>query len=621
VNFGSALDFVSEQAERLTGIVSAPTERMFGLYLLSAIVLAAGVYWERSKEHSLRGFVRWLFPREIYGHVSAKTDYAFTIVNRLLYPLIVLPFMLGGGAVLLAVREGVEIGASGAVLGIPPGLALDLVFSLYTIVMIDLGLFIGHYLMHRVPLLWEFHKVHHSAEVLTPATVFRVHPVDDVVNACVSAVCVGIAQGAWLALVPTTGSMITVLQLNVALFVFYVVGYNLRHSHVWLDFGVFERVFVSPAMHQIHHSLAVRHHDKNFGFLFSFWDRAAGTCIPASEENEEIQFGLEGESEEYHYVSSLYFLPFRKIAARWREMLVMNRPTRLLLIAVLATGLGLTYLGSRHDSQGQRARIKLEEMTWTEVRDRVAAGWTTVIVPTGGTEQNGPHATLGKHNRIVNYTSGQVARRLGKTLVAPVMAYVPEGDVEPPTGHMAKHGTLTLDEETFERVLEQTARSLERHGFRTICFLGDSLGNQGAQERVAGRLNAEWRQKGVQVIHVGDYYAANGQTQWLMKQGETEAAIGGHAGIRDTSELMYVDETSVRWEKRLPNGGSDFETSGVDGDPTRATRQRGKILLELKIKAAIRQIQGAAKLAPAEVAPLGSDVEQATPSPPRVPQG
>jgi creatinine amidohydrolase/Fe(II)-dependent formamide hydrolase-like protein/sterol desaturase/sphingolipid hydroxylase (fatty acid hydroxylase superfamily) len=621
VNFASALDFVSQQAKRLTEVVSAPSERLFGLYLLSAIVLAAGVYWERNEERSLRGFVRWLFPREIYAHVSAKADYAFLIINRLLYPLLVVPFLFAGGAVFLAVREGVEALAGGAVLNVPPGLALDLAFSFYTIVAIDLGLFIGHYLMHRVPFLWEFHKIHHSAQVMTPVTVFRTHPVDDIMNP--SALCAGIAQGLWVALIPTTGSLITVLQLDVTLFVFYVVGYNLRHSHVWLDFGVFERIFVSPAMHQIHHSVDPRHHDTNFGFVFSFWDRAVGSLVLSNEADEaEIEFGIGDESEEYHYVSRLYFLPFRKIAARWREMFDMNRPTRLLVIAVLATGLGLTYLGTRGQPK-DKSPVKLEQLTWQEVRDRIAAGSTTVIVPTGGTEQNGPHVVLGKHNRIVDYAAGQIARRLGKTLVAPVMAYVPEGDIDPPTDHMSKQGTLTLDEETFERVLEQTARSLEHHGFRRICFLGDSYGNQDAQARVAARLNAEWSKKGVVVIHVSAYYAANGQAEWLLKQGETPETIGGHAGIRDTSELMYVDPTGVRWDKRAPNGGSDFETSGVDGDPTRATRQRGKRLIELKIKAAIKQIQEVGQLPPAEVAPVTSETKptESSPSPKRVPQG
>lgn len=619
MNFASAFDFVSQQAKRLTDVVAAPTERLYGLYLLSAIVLAAGVYWERHEERSLRGFVRWLVPREIYAHVSAKADYAFLIVNRLLYPLLVVPFLVAGGAAFLAVREGVEVVTGGAVLELPPGLALDLAFSFYTIVAIDLGLFIGHYLMHRIPFLWEFHKIHHSAQVMTPATVFRSHPVDDIMNP--SALCAGVAQGVWMALIPSTGSLITVLQLDLTLFLFYVVGYNLRHSHIWLDFGAFERVFVSPAMHQIHHSVDPRHHDTNFGFVFSFWDRVAGSLVLSKEaEESEIEFGIGDESEEYHYVSRLYFLPFRKIAARWREMFVMNRPTRMLLIAVLATGLGLTYLGTRGQPK-DKSPVKLEQLTWQEVRDRVAAGTTTVIVPTGGTEQNGPHVVLGKHNRIVAYTAEQIARRLGKTLVAPVMAYVPEGDIDPPTDHMGKHGTLTLDEATFERVLEQTARSLEHHGFRRICFLGDSYGNQAAQARVAARLNAEWAEKGVLVVHVSDYYDANGQTEWLMKQGETQEAIGGHAGIRDTSELMYVDPSGVRWNKRRKNGGSDFETSGVDGDPTRASRQRGKQLIELKIKAAIAQIRKEGKLPPAEVAPATSNSGPAQPGGERVPQG
>ena len=113
--------------------------------------------------------------------------------------------------------------------------------------------------------------------------------------------------------------------------------------------------------------------------------------------------------------------------------------------------------------------VFLEELTWTEVRDALDAGTTTVIIPTGGTEQNGPHMVLGKHNYLVRYKAGEVARRLGDALVAPVMAYVPEGDVDPPTGHMRFPGTITTPPEVFEQVLEFAARSFKQHGFLDIA--------------------------------------------------------------------------------------------------------------------------------------------------------
>src|SRR6266571_5002696 len=122
--------------------------------------------------------------------------------------------------------------------------------------------------------------------------------------------------------------------------------------------------------------------------------------------------------------------------------------------------------------------VFLEELTWPEVRDLIRAGKTTIILPTGGTEQNGPHMALGKHNTRVRVNAEAIARRLGNALVAPVLAYVPEGRVEPPTGHMRYAGTITLPDPWFEKVLEFAARSFKAHGFRDIVFIGDSGENQ-----------------------------------------------------------------------------------------------------------------------------------------------
>ena len=132
--------------------------------------------------------------------------------------------------------------------------------------------------------------------------------------------------------------------------------------------------------------------------------------------------------------------------------------------------------------------IFLEDMTWPEVRDALQRGRTTVIIPTGGTEQNGPHMVLGKHNFLVKYKAGEVAKRLGDTLVAPVVAYVPEGEINPPTGHMRFPGTITTPQDVYAKVLEFAARSFRQHGFKHIAFLGDSGGNQTGQKMVADEL-------------------------------------------------------------------------------------------------------------------------------------
>ena len=235
--------------------------------------------------------------------------------------------------------------------------------------------------------------------------------------------------------------------------------------------------------------------------------------------------------------------------------------------------------------------VYMEELTWVELRAAVAHGKTIVIVPTGGTEQGGSHLVLGKHNYVVRETAGRIARELGTALVAPVIAYVPEGNIDPPDGNMKYPGTISVPAPVFAEVLEAAARSLRAHGFRLICFVGDHGYSQAAQAAVAERLNAEWTGSGVRVLHVGDYYAANGQVDWLRAQGETDRTIGSHAGIRDTSELMAVNPGGVRMDRLADSRALYRESTGADGDPARASAERGATLLQLKVEAALRQIR------------------------------
>lgn len=263
------------------------------------------------------------------------------------------------------------------------------------------------------------------------------------------------------------------------------------------------------------------------------------------------------------------------------------------LIAAVAV-LGALAVVSRPLTAPLTEEVQLEALTWVETRALIEAGKTVALLPTGGLEQNGPHAVLGKHNYIVRHTAGLIAQALGNALVAPVVAYVPEGRINPPEGHMAFAGTISVPEEVFAAVLEHSARSLRAHGFKLICLVGDSGGNQAAQAAVADRLNAEWAADGVRVLHVGDYYAANGQIDWLREQGESDAAIGSHAGIRDSSELMAVFPEGVRHDRMAHNGGLFVnEATGVIGDPRRASAERGDVMIRLKVEAAVRQIRAA----------------------------
>jgi creatinine amidohydrolase/Fe(II)-dependent formamide hydrolase-like protein len=231
--------------------------------------------------------------------------------------------------------------------------------------------------------------------------------------------------------------------------------------------------------------------------------------------------------------------------------------------------------------------VFLEDFTWTELRDAIKAGTTTIIIPTGGTEQNGPHMVLGKHNFLVKYKAGEVAKRIGRTVVAPVVAYVPEGEINPPTGHMRFSGTITTPQDVFAKVLEFAARSFRQHGFRDIAFLGDSGGNQAGQKLVADALNKEWAGTEVRVHHLSDYYPGPGD-DWLKTQGLSDEIVGSHASIHDTASLMVLNPSMLRMDKAAP--GKSGDGSGVVGNPARSSIEYGKQIIERQIDAAVKQL-------------------------------
>jgi creatinine amidohydrolase/Fe(II)-dependent formamide hydrolase-like protein len=236
-------------------------------------------------------------------------------------------------------------------------------------------------------------------------------------------------------------------------------------------------------------------------------------------------------------------------------------------------------------------KVEIAELTWVEVRTAIEHGFTTVIVPSGGLEQNGPHMIIGKHDHIVQATARQIAEKLGRTLIAPVVSYVPEGQYDPPTGHMRFPGTIGVPDTVFAGTLEGIARSLKAAGFRTICFIADHGGSGKPQAEVARRLNQEWSKERVRVVDVNAYYDADeAQRRWLVSEGETASSIGQHAGIQDTSELMAVNPQGVDLS-RYASLGLRTESSGVSGDPMRASAERGRALLAMKTGAAIAQIE------------------------------
>jgi creatinine amidohydrolase len=230
------------------------------------------------------------------------------------------------------------------------------------------------------------------------------------------------------------------------------------------------------------------------------------------------------------------------------------------------------------------ASVFVDELTWTELRDEVRAGKTTVIVPVGGTEQSGPQIVLGKHNVRVKALAARIAASLGNALVAPVVAYVPEGSIDPPSGHMRFPGTISIPEAAFEATLEGAARSFRQHGFRDIVLIGDHGGYQKSLQKVAARLDREWAKEAspARVHAVEAYYLAADRefAQLLKKQGLSEAEIGSHAGAADTSLSLAVDERLVR-SARLHDGSALGVAEGVHGDPHRASLAAGRAGLDL----------------------------------------
>lgn len=223
--------------------------------------------------------------------------------------------------------------------------------------------------------------------------------------------------------------------------------------------------------------------------------------------------------------------------------------------------------------------VQLEELTWTELRADVQAGKTTVLIPIGGTEQSGPYLALGKHNARVRVLAERIARTLGNALVAPVIAYVPEGSIHPPSGHMRFPGTLSVPDDVFEKTLQAAASSLQAHDFRDIVLLGDHGGYQDDLQRVVQRLNKAWAGSAARAWAPRAYYEASsdGFAAILRAHGYKDTEIGTHAALADTALQLALAPGMVRQDQlaRTPPPGRADGVYG--GDPRRATAALGEL--------------------------------------------
>jgi sterol desaturase/sphingolipid hydroxylase (fatty acid hydroxylase superfamily)/Flp pilus assembly protein TadG len=284
-------------------------------YLLTTLAIALIGFFYAHRDASLGEFRRRFFSRRIWAHPSAQADYAYYLVNSVLHPVIVAPLIFSGAAVGLWIESGLVhfFGPTrSALLGITPARIL---YTVLFFLAYDFARFAAHGLLHDVPILWQFHKVHHSAEVLTPITNYRAHPVELFLMAAIPNLATGIVTGVAWYIAAGAVTVYTFLGAHI-----FIVGFNsfanLRHSHVWISFGPrLNRWLVSPAHHQLHHSCDPRHFGKNRGFELAIWDRLCGTlCVPGAAE--PLRLGLcDGSDAAWHGVGRMYLWPFRHALA------------------------------------------------------------------------------------------------------------------------------------------------------------------------------------------------------------------------------------------------------------------------------------------------------------------
>jgi creatinine amidohydrolase/Fe(II)-dependent formamide hydrolase-like protein len=224
--------------------------------------------------------------------------------------------------------------------------------------------------------------------------------------------------------------------------------------------------------------------------------------------------------------------------------------------------------------------VWLEEMTWIDVRDALKAGKTNIIVPTGGMEPNGVWLVTGKHNYVLHANCDAIARKMGNALCAPIVKFVPEGNIEPKSGHMVSPGTITAREETYQALLTDIAESLQAHGFKNVIFIGDSGGNQKGQQAVADKLTTKWAGKAL-ALHIAEYYDYASVSKYMEGQGIKEGQSDNmHDDPIITLNMFIDDPNSVRYDGRVK--AKKATINGVDISDRRKNTELAKKIVEFR---------------------------------------
>jgi sterol desaturase/sphingolipid hydroxylase (fatty acid hydroxylase superfamily) len=299
-------------------------KRIFIGYSIAALVIAMLLYFSgraQQKKRTWRGLGRYLFSKRIWLSKSAKLDYQLLIINRLLKAALWVPIVLTMVPVAIGVSDALQwLFGERAVWQLPSTVVL-IIFTVLLFIFDDLTRFLLHLALHKVPFLWHFHKVHHSALVLTPMTIYRSHPFESYLYACRMALAQGLVVGVCVYCFGRNLSMLDILGANVFVFAFNALGANLRHSHVWWSFGKkIENWLISPAQHQIHHSDNPKHFDRNLGSALAIWDRACGTLIKAHQVGK-ITVGVGNNDRGHNSVMDAYWRPiYENLQTPWQRV-------------------------------------------------------------------------------------------------------------------------------------------------------------------------------------------------------------------------------------------------------------------------------------------------------------
>lgn len=242
-------------------------------------------------------------------------------------------------------------------------------------------------------------------------------------------------------------------------------------------------------------------------------------------------------------------------------------------------------------ASAQTRSVHIEDLTWMEIRDAQASGKTAAILYAGGTEQNGPHMSLAKHNLIARHVAGVIAERMGNALVYPVMPYSPAGDAAEKTGHMRFPGTVTLSSEVFLGVMRQVAQSAVAAGFKQVYLMGDHGGGQAELRLAAEGLDADARRKGARVFYVDIATQPGQQINAYLK--ERKVAPGGHAGVGETAQVVALDTGGrhIRRDRYAAAAAGPEPAAGMMADVSPATAEMGKVFLDYKVTSALEQIK------------------------------